>query len=235
MHIPFWLGVAGLAPIILPQALHTRRTTLRLPEGSGPSEGQWGDGNPGLRLLVIGESTAASVGVDSHQQGLASQLARQLSQQGKTVAWHTRGTNGIRMAALLDQLRRTGELPACDAIFISMGVNDTTGLTTRKQYYRQLEQLIGILRDRRPDAVIYLLAIPPMHRFTALPSPLRAMLGWRSRLLDLQQQKLAHALPGLLHLGYPDLDNPALLARDGYHPGELGYQVMAEAIARQIS
>lgn len=233
MHIPFWLSFASLAPLIIPQALHTRRTTVRLPEGRGAAHGQWGDGTPSLRVLVIGESTAASVGVSMHREGLASQLALRLNASGNPVAWHTRGVNGIRMAALLATLGHTS-LPEADAIFISMGVNDTTGLTSRKRYYQQLEQLIRQLQSAQPDASIYLLAVPPMHRFSALPSPLRSILGWRARLLDQQQQALAATLAGVIHLGYPPLDDPTLLARDGYHPSARGYQAMAQALAEQL-
>jgi len=59
-----------------------------------------GDGPPAHRLLVVGESTAAGVGVATHDQGLASQLARHLHQRtGHTIAWHTWGINGITMGS----------------------------------------------------------------------------------------------------------------------------------------
>ncbi|MZR62486.1 SGNH/GDSL hydrolase family protein [Alcanivorax sp. DP30] len=233
MHVPFWLTVAALSPAIVPLAAYTRRTTLRLPEASGDSSGEWGSGLQGFRLLVIGESTAAGVGVTDHQQGLASQLAKQLARRTGKATWQTLGTNGIRMAGLIEKLG-TSTLPDCDAVFVSMGVNDTTGLTPRRQYYRQLEQLIALLRNQRPEATIYLLAVPPMHRFSALPAPLRQILGWRARLLDDQQHRLAATTPGVCHLGYPPLDDPSLLAEDGYHPSATGYQAMAVALNAQL-
>lgn len=233
MHIPFWLTVATLSPAIIPLAMRTRRRTLRLPEASGPGWGHWGDGPVCRRLLVIGESTAAGVGVSEHQFGLASQLAKRLSLTTGKVAWHTHGINGIRLASLLAQLSDT-RLPTSDAIFISMGVNDTTGLTSRRTYYRQLERLIALLKRQQPTATLYLLAVPPMHRFTALPSPLRQILGWRARLLDQQQRKLAATTPGVSYLGYPPLDDPSLLAKDGYHPSATGYHAMAEALTGQL-
>lgn len=46
---------------------------------------------------MIGESTAIGVGVETHDQGLASQLAKQIHERsGQTTAWHTFGVNGIR-------------------------------------------------------------------------------------------------------------------------------------------
>lgn len=233
MHLPFWLTVAVLSPAIIPLAVHTRRRTLRLPEASGEPSGQYGTGRVSQRLLVVGESTAAGVGVDHHREGLASQLAALLAQDGGAVRWHTLGVNGIRMAALIDTLTIT-PLPACDAIFISMGVNDTTGLTSRANYRKQLSTLIARLKQQQPDACLYVLAVPPMHRFTALPAPLRQVLGWRARLLDRQQRRLAEETPGVHYLGYPPLSDPALLANDGYHPSAPGYRAMAEALQQQL-
>ena len=134
MHLPFWFSVGALSPVVIPLALYTRRTTVRLPEASGEPRGQWGQGAPATRLLVVGESTAAGVGTLHHRQGLASQLALQLHQHsGQAVAWHTLGVNGIRLEALLANLADIA-LPEVDEVFISMGVNDTTGLTSRRRY-----------------------------------------------------------------------------------------------------
>jgi len=231
MHLPFWLSTALLAPLLVWQGKRTRRTTPRLPEAGGAQHGQYGDGEPTRQLLVIGESTAAGVGVAHHQDGLASQLARQLQRQSlHTIGWHSHGINGIRLQALLDNLK-TIELPEADAILLSMGVNDTTGLTPRRRYRQQLLAL-----NARLPGPLYLLSVPPMHRFTALPSPLRQLLGWRARQLDAIQQQLARERPAdFIYLSYPPMDDPALLAEDGYHPSIKGYQAMATALAPALT
>jgi lysophospholipase L1-like esterase len=227
MHLPFWISTTLLAPLLVWQGQRTRRTTPRLPEASGEQHGQYGDGEPARRLLVIGESTAAGVGVQHHQDGLASQLARRLQQQSlHTISWHSHGINGIRLQALLENLK-TAELPDADVTLLSMGVNDTTGLTPRRRYREQLLTLAA-----RLPKPLYLLSVPPMHRFTALPSPLRQLLGWRARQLDAVQQQLAQERPDdFIYLSYPPMDDPALLAEDGYHPSIKGYQAMATALA----
>lgn len=234
MHLPFWISTALLSPVAIPLAIHTRRTTPRLPEASGAASGQWGAGEASRRLLVVGESTAAGVGCQHHGEGLASQLAHQLHQRHhQTVAWHTFGINGIRAAGLLEQLAER-DLPDADAIFVSLGVNDTTGLTPRHRYRTQLAQLFELLGQRNPDAALYLLAVPPMHRFTALPVPLRQLLGWRARLLDQQHAQLANQHQRVQHLHYPPLQDPRLLASDGYHPSAHGYLAMATALAEFV-
>ena len=231
MHLPFWISTTLLAPLLVWQGQRTRRTTPRLPEAHGDPHGQYGDGEPAWQLLVLGESTAAGVGVTHHQDGLASQLARQLHQQSqRTIGWRSHGINGIRLQALQDHLK-TIQLAPADAILLSMGVNDTTGLTPRRRYRQQLLALGAQL-----PGPLFLLSVPPMHRFTALPTPLRQLLGWRARQLDAIQRKLAAEQPDdFIYLSYPAMTDPTLLAEDGYHPGITGYQAMATALAPALT
>jgi len=180
---------------------------------------------------VIGESTAAGVGVEKHEQGLASQLARQIHERtGQTIAWHTFGVNGIRLGALNKQLAKA-DLPEADLVILSMGVNDTTGFTPRYRFRQQLLELRQLLGTRYPVPLM-LLSVPPMHLFTALPAPLRHVVGWRARILDNLYQQLAHRAPDdFTYVHYPVISDPELLASDGYHPGEKGYRYIAEALA----
>lgn len=235
MHLPFWLTVAVLSPVLLYQGKRARRITPRLPEGSGEPSGNYGEGPPARQLLVLGESTAASVGVASHDLGLASQLARQVHQRtGRNTAWHTWGINGIRMQGLVKHLEKA-ELPAADVVLLSMGVNDATGLTSRRRFNQQLLALRQLLAARYPGPLV-LLSVPPIHLFTALPSPLRQVMGWRARQLDTVYARLARQMPeDFIHLQYPLVTDPQLLAADGYHPGQRGYLKIAEALARDRS
>lgn len=234
MNIPFWLTTAALFPILLYQGKRTRRNTPRLPEASGDTSGQYGVGKPGLRILVIGESTAAGVGVERHEQGLASQLAREVYQRtGQAVSWHTYGVNGIRLKLLNEKLQQVS-LPETDMVLLSMGVNDTTGFTRRSRFRLQLMALRKTLADRYPFP-IQLLSVPPMHRFTALPAPLRQVMGWRARQLDNILKQTAHQHPdSFCYLDYPAIVDPTLLARDGYHPSEKGYQAIAQALVEKL-
>ncbi|MBU2954259.1 SGNH/GDSL hydrolase family protein [Marinobacter sp. F3R08] len=235
MHLPFWLTTALLFPILFFQGKKARRTTPRLPEAGGSPSGQYGEGAPEKRILVIGESTAAGVGVETHNQGLASQLARQIHERtGQAIAWHTYGVNGIRLGALVRQLENA-DLPEADVVLLSMGVNDTTGFTPRFRFRQQLIELRRMLAPRYPGPLL-LISVPPMHLFTALPAPLRHIMGWRSRQLDRIYLQLArNSSSDFRYLNYPTVTDPALLARDGYHPGPNGYSFIAEALSDAIS
>ena len=231
----FWSSAFLLAPLLWWQGRQARRDTPRLPEASGAAAGQWGDGAPGRRIMVLGESTAAGVGVTHHVEGLASQLARRLSHQdGVTTAWFTFGMNGARLEQVI-AAAATADLPRADTVLLSMGVNDTTGFTSLSGYRRRLLALRALLQARYPTPLV-LLSVPPMHRFTALPQPLRAMVGWRARQLDQVKKNLASAFPrAFCYIGYPAMTDPALLASDGYHPGGAGYRAVAGAIASALN
>lgn len=234
MHLPFWLTTALLFPVLLYQGKRARKTTPRLPEAHGSPYGQCGEGQPDLRLLVIGESTAASVGVTTHDQGLASQLALQLRERtGQTISWHTFGVNGICLGQLNRKLASM-ELPEADVVVLSMGVNDTTGFTPRYRFRRQLLALRELLAPRYPGP-IYLLSVPPMHLFTALPSPLRHVMGWRARQLNRVYEQLAREEPDYFqYRSYSAITDISLLASDGYHPNEKGYKAIAEGLVAEI-
>ena len=71
--IPDALVTAILSPLLI-QALLLRKHALRLPEATGARQGSSGEGAP-LRVLIIGDSSAAGVGVSTQHDALAGQLA----------------------------------------------------------------------------------------------------------------------------------------------------------------
>ena len=61
------LAAIGLAPLLILQGLYVRRVTPKLPEPLGKRSGVHGTG-PRLRLLILGDSAAAGVGVSTQSQ-----------------------------------------------------------------------------------------------------------------------------------------------------------------------
>ena len=177
----FWIAFLALLPLVVVQALYTRRKTLRLPDAEGPSSGTTGSGEPALRMLVAGESTTAGVGVAHSDQALPCQLARALAQQsGRTIHWHADGVTGCRLADVEERLHR--HPPQADLVVIVSGVNDTTGLTPLARWRSTLENTVRLAAHK--GARVVLLAVPPMEHFAALPRPLRTLMGLRAALLN---------------------------------------------------
>lgn len=227
----FWLLFLLLFPVIALQAVTTRRTALRLPDAMGLREGTTGEGQP-LRLLVVGESTTAGVGVKQTADALPAQLARALAETLKRpVHWRADGVTGCRLADVRERLKYLDR--NVDLVVIATGVNDTTGLTSLKRWRTLLKESARLASQQ--GARVAVLALPPMGHFTALPQPLRFVVGLRSGMLDSEARALA--MHGA-HFHYVDWQiplSPVYLAEDGYHPSAAGYRAIAREASEKIA
>jgi lysophospholipase L1-like esterase len=220
----------ALGPLLLRQARVVRRTALRLPEAAGPREGVEGQGEPVVRLLVLGDSSAAGVGVPTQAEALAWPLARLLAErlQG-AVAWQLVAETGTSTPGARTLLARSSPAPA-DVVVTALGVNDVTAQLSAGAFITHTAQLWSDLRQRTGARWGVVCGLPPMGRLTAMPQPLRWYLGRCARDLDaaLREWTRRHSL------GYCALDwtaDPAFLAHDGFHPGPALYPVWARRLA----
>jgi len=225
----FWLCL----PFALPQALWLRRTARRLPPATGDSFGRVGVGEP-RRLLSLGDSIVAGVGVDLLQDALPGQLANALARSGGwQIDWTAIGINGADASQLVrDALPALGT-NQFDFIFVSVGVNDVTRLTLLKQWSTAIDSLLSALCRHSPNARIILAAVPPMRQFPALPWSLRKLLGHRAEQLDDIGRERAARFPQVIHFSTP-LPGTDAFAEDGYHPGVDACRVWACATADQL-
>lgn len=224
----WWLLLLFLLPILLPQALLSKRRALRLEPAAGPQTGVACStaGDP-LRLLLIGESTVAGVGVASQQEALAGQLAAQLAARlQRPMVWQALGENGITAAAAVERLLPQVAGQRFDLVLLVFGVNDTTHFSSARCWQTALQALAQAF----PTAQVAFSAVPPMQHFSALPWLLRKVLGWRASLLDRQLAEVARQLSAR-HCPVALEFSPEYMARDGYHPSALGYRVWAEGLS----
>ena len=89
-----------LLPVLHWQGRRTRARVVRLPEPDDDSRGVVeGGAEPALRLLMVGESPVAGVGVQSYRQSIAAQTAQALSKRlARPVCWQAIGKNGATVA-----------------------------------------------------------------------------------------------------------------------------------------
>ena len=121
-----------------------------------------------------------------------------------------------------------------DRVLTSIGVNDVTGLTGEARWLGQQAAIWRLLREKYGVRRIFVTGLPPMHLFTALPQPLRWLLGQRARRFN---QALARMLAGHPDCVFIDVDfplQPEYLASDGFHPGPLAYAHWAARAAAAI-
>ena len=219
------LALLLLGPLLYLQGRSARRMALKLPEATGPRQGQQGQGRA-VRLLITGDSAAAGVGVHTQSQALAGRLVALLSRQ-HAVDWQLLAQSGLSSGQLLDSLRSVRK-QRFDVVIVSIGVNDVTGLTRSRTWLQNLQNIVAILREELGAQQVLLSRLPPMHRFTALPQPLRWWLGLRARHLDGLLRELASTTPHCRYLEIPYPADPSYIATDGFHPGARAYQLWAE-------
>jgi lysophospholipase L1-like esterase len=226
------LGVAA-APLLVAQGLWVRRVTPVLPEAEGPRTGECAPpgGAPSLRLLILGDSSAAGVGARHQAEALAGRLPAALAARtGTAVRWRLVARTGATARELPALLDEHGPVDF-DIALIVVGVNDVTGLRSQRAWLADLDALAARLRAHAPRARLVASGLPPMHRFPALPQPLRAFLGGRATAFDRALARWARGQPDAIHVPIPDMDDPALAASDGFHPGPGAYALWAEALA----
>ncbi len=218
------------APVWLAQGLHLALTAPRLPEAAGPRQGRVGAGR--LRLLILGDSSAAGVGAATQDQALAGRLAAALADLEPD--WRLVARTGATTAAALALLRSRNHTPT-DAAVVALGVNDLTRGVALPRWLAAQRALVAHLTGDLGARRVYLTGVPPMGAFPALPQPLRGVLGARAARFDAALAGLVATLPAARHLPFdPGLTDPALMASDGYHPGPALYTLWAEALARAI-
>jgi len=228
-----WLLSLPFFILVLPQALYVKKNTLRLLEAKGPRKGSInGDGCP-IRILHVGESTVAGVGVTQLKNGFTAHLAASINQlSNRPVKWQVFGVNGIRLNELLMRLQQQ-PLDECDIAVVTMGVNDTTKLTSLKKWRQQIHLTVKRLSSVSQGPIIFT-QVPFMEKFPALPAPLKYLLGLRAQLLDMELQRACRQYDNVHYvLSAPNIE-PQFMAIDGYHPSEHGYQEWAQSISPSI-
>lgn len=224
----------ALAPVLLAQGRWVRAKALKLPEAAGPRAGVAGRGSPRWRLLVLGDSSGAGVGVPHQRQALAQPLAESLARRlGAPVGWQLVATTGHSTSDALLSLQRASLAPA-DLLVTALGVNDTVGQVTPRRWLAQLDQVVAMAERRAGVRLTLHSGLPPMHRFALLPQPLRAVLGGDARRLDQALQSHVSGHPNRRHVPLPKVKGALTdgwVAEDGFHPGPRGYLAWAECLA----
>ncbi len=186
-----------------------------------------------LRMVWMGDSTAAGVGASSAGGTLPHQVASRL---GRPVSLTVLARSGARIEDVVrEQLPKVASLRP-EVLVVSVGANDAVHLTGAESYSDRWHQLVP-----PADAVLVALGIPDMGSPPRLPQPLRALVGWRARRLN-RSGAPRMASDGLAT--YVDIagrtgpafrrDPDRYFAADRYHPSDAGYRLWADAVLENL-
>lgn len=189
---------------------------------------------PALHLVVLGDSTAAGIGADDAAEAYPTLLARRLAEAtDRRVELSVLGVAGARVADVAQEQAPDAAALDPDLVFVGIGANDVTHLTSLGDVRDGIERTLRVLEDTGAAVVV---AGAPDMRAPAWHQPLRYLAGVRGRQVAAAIEDVARAA-GVDVVELADETGPffaedpeAHFSDDEFHPGPLGYRRWADAI-----
>jgi len=225
-----WLAI----PVYVWQGLGVRRRTVRMSPPPAPSVLEIkGKGKP-INVLILGDSSAAGVGVDTIEQSLGGHLLRLLSEKtGRPVSIRICGNNSATSAQIRDHVLPNLEPVEYDFISLNIGTNDAKNFHRGSRFCKDFGGLIYALRARFPETKIIWGGVIDLAKAPTLPSPLNWILGVRSRIIDGNGRILCEERGVLAPLSKWQAIKENF-SKDGFHASSLGYERWADELAEYI-
>ena len=221
--------MAARGPKVLSQARVLNREVPRLPDAERPWRGTIEGPDP-LRLLVLGDSTAAGVGVSSQDEGLPGHLGRALHRHtGRGVAWRAVGENGATTHDIVKRFLAEAVTEPADPVFLSIGANDAIHARTTGAFRRDLGRILRTLGAAMPEATILMSSLPVFGLFMTFPEPLRTVLFRHSRNLErVARPIVTRDTRRMMSRNHPPPYSDEFFATDEFHPSSAGYRDWAD-------
>jgi lysophospholipase L1-like esterase len=215
--------------LLLGQAKLARRV-VGPPAATPPvGDGVYGDGiDPPLRLAVIGDSSAAGLGVQETWQTPGALLATGLAEAaGRPVQLVTAARVGARSADLAGQIEKIRPHHA-DVVVAMIGANDVTSRTRPSDAVEHLGRAVRRLRAEGAEVVVC--TCPDLGTVEPILQPLRLVARvWSRQMAAAQTIAVVEAGGRTVSLG--DVLGPEFAASpaelfgpDRFHPSAKGYE-----------
>lgn len=222
-------AVAALGAVVAHNAVAVARLRRDAPRLGGHRDHARTVGagaGPALQMVVLGDSGADGFGIRDPEEAYPLQVARRAAAVvGRPVAVRSHAFSGARTADLV--ARQLAEFPGRpDLVVASVGVNDALAGRSQRQVAADTERLLQRLDAVAPGATAVLVGAPDLSRAPGLPQPLRAVIGWRCRVVNRAQERVVRR-HGIRFGPWPGAPTPEFLGPDGLHPNAAGQTVAA--------
>ena len=228
------LAAAGAGAGVLAAEVWAAARRRYAAAGSAPPvEGDYGDpGSERLRLVVLGDSTGAGVGVTRTEETVGGVLARRLAGPRRRVRLAGAAIAGSGTGDLGPQVSRA-LLGRPDVAVVLVGMTDATSGTPLPAVRQHLSDAVH--RLRAAGAAVVVGTCPDLGASRVFAQPLRGVVAWRGRRVAAVSAAATRAAGGVPvdlreRVGPVFRADPAAYCEDGFHPSADGYRLIAEAL-----
>jgi lysophospholipase L1-like esterase len=185
-----------------------------------------------IRVLAIGSSSTVGVGASSPRSNYTARLEHELEAtfRGLDVVIVNRGVSGEMAAATARRLRTEVVLHQPDLVLWQVGTNDALARVSPDEFRDTLADTIRWIRSNGTDVVLvglqYTRRLARDEHYLRIKEVVREVAAQES-------VPLVRRFEAMQHIATVRAQQN-LLALDDFHLNDLGYQCMAEHIARAI-
>lgn len=230
-------------PIMYFQAKAIKAKFPKLPEAEGRNGLAPSLDHRRLRVLAIGESSIAGVGVKTHEEGFTGTLARELAAFFNiNVEWKVYAKRGFTAKKVEEMLVPQITEKEFDLVVIGVGGNDTFQLNNPTRFKKDVQRLIHSLKEKFKDTPIVFINMPPIKELPAFTKTIKMVLGNLEKMLGEELDKLVRLHKDTYYYSnritmsdwrerFNVPSESAIFFSDGVHPSKLAYEVWARDVA----
>ena len=242
-QLKYYFSVARVAPflpLLYYQAKHIKNTMPDLPQ---PEDIVKSEGNESFHVLSIGESSIASIGANSQNNGLTGCISQLIKRdKNRNVSYEVVAKSGFTAGHVKEQLLGKIKSKYTDLILIGLGANDSFKMSSPKKWRKNLRSILEHLKNKFGETPIVFIHMPPILEFPIFTPLLKYFVH---RQLCILKKELIHITTPMEHVhmiqddltafGFVDkyqLKNKVVedFYSDGVHPSELTYKFWAQEI-----
>lgn len=226
-------GLVGMTVLVVEGWVAARRQYISSDLAPTVSGSFGGPNAPSLRLLMLGDSSAAGLGAEQTEETVGGRLSELIASTERRVVLDSVAVSGSRASDLGPQVSRALVRGAPDIAVILIGSNDATHFTP----LYELEEYIGeaVRRLRGAGSAVVVGTCPDLGAARNFAHPLRGLVGWAGRRVAASSEQATVSAGGVAvdlaaRTGPVFRADPGTLSEDRYHPSADGYQLWALAL-----
>ena len=231
ISILVYLIIGLLFPLLWYQGMRLKREVPRLPLPGDSPFGICKGKDKEFKILGLGESPMAGVGIAKHSLTLTGLTAVKLNKLlGCSVKWEILAESGLSLKNLNkligEQLGKNSNL-----VLVSMGGNDVFQLTPPWVWKNNINTCVKLLYEKENKPLILFSPVPPVGRFPAIPNPLRITFSFWGLLLQASLAQTINSMDNAYLLDERFPEGKEYYLEDGIHPSPLAYDPWSEKLA----